>query len=63
MFFCLGGVFAILPILGLWMLPVGLVLLSHDLPLFGRVTDRFLEWVERRRPHWMVDDSTFDDIR
>jgi hypothetical protein len=32
----LGGVFSILPILGIWMLPVGLVLLSYDLPLVRR---------------------------
>jgi hypothetical protein len=27
-----GGVFSILPVLGLWMLPLGLVLLSEDFP-------------------------------
>lgn len=61
--FCLGGVFAILPFLGLWMLPVGLVLLSYELPIFGRLTDRCLEWIEVRRPHWMADDTDFNDIR
>lgn len=30
--FVLGGIFSILPILGLWMLPVGLILLAFDLP-------------------------------
>jgi hypothetical protein len=28
----LGGVFAILPVLGLWMLPLGLLLLAVDVP-------------------------------
>jgi hypothetical protein len=27
-----GGVFSVLPVLGLWMLPVGLALLAHDVP-------------------------------
>jgi hypothetical protein len=50
--FCLGGVFAILPVLGLWMLPVGLVLLAEDMPALRRMTDRALAWIEPRRPHW-----------
>ncbi|MBB6262147.1 hypothetical protein FHS77_002715 [Paenochrobactrum gallinarii] len=28
--FVLGGTFSFLPVLGVWMLPVGLILLSHD---------------------------------
>ena len=28
----LGGIFAILPVLGLWMLPFGLILLAVDIP-------------------------------
>lgn len=28
----LGGIFSILPVLGLWMLPLGLLLLALDLP-------------------------------
>ena len=49
----LGGIFAILPILGLWMLPLGLVLLAEDVPPLRRATDRALAWIEHRRPHWM----------
>ncbi len=30
--FVLGGVFSILPVLGLWMLPLGLALLADDIP-------------------------------
>ncbi len=48
-----GGVFAILPVLGLWMLPLGLVLLSEDIPPLRRATDRVLAWIEHHRPHWM----------
>jgi hypothetical protein len=50
--FVIGGVFSILPVLGLWMLPVGLVLLAEDVPPLRRLTDRCLRWIERRRPHW-----------
>ncbi|WP_428492807.1 hypothetical protein [Rhodopila sp.] len=49
----IGSIFSILPILGLWMLPLGIVLLADDVPMLRRVTDRVLEWIERRRPHWM----------
>jgi len=56
--FCLGGLLAILPVLGLWMLPVGLVLLSEDIPALRRMTDRCLDWIERRRPHWFHHDRT-----
>jgi hypothetical protein len=48
-----GGVFSILPVLGLWMLPLGLVLLAEDFPPVRRGTDAVLIWIERRRPHWM----------
>jgi hypothetical protein len=56
MLFCFGGVFAILPLLGLWMLPVGLVLLAEDVPALRRMTDRALAWIERRRPQWFHHD-------
>lgn len=49
----MGGVFSVLPILGLWMLPLGLVLLSDDVQFLRNMTGRILEWVEHRRPHWM----------
>ena len=47
-----GGIFSILPVLGLWMLPLGLVLLAEDIQVLRRALDRILEWIERRRPHW-----------
>ena len=47
-----GGVFSVLPFLGLWMLPLGVVLMAEDVPLFRRLTDKGLDWVERHRPHW-----------
>jgi hypothetical protein len=48
-----GSFLSILPMFGLWMLPVGLVLLSEDVPVLRQAIDRVLEWVERRRPQWL----------
>jgi hypothetical protein len=48
-----GGIFGILPILGFWMLPLGLVLLAEDVPPLRRATDRLLDWIERRHPRWL----------
>lgn len=45
--FILGGVFAILPVLGLWMLPVGLALLSQDVPALKVPLEHAARWVER----------------
>lgn len=52
-----GGVFSFLPVLGLWMLPIGGLLLGEDIPLVRRVTLHALGkaqqwwdgWVRRRR--------------
>ena len=45
--FILGGVFSILPILGLWMLPLGLALLSEDIPGLKVPLERAARWIER----------------
>ncbi len=47
-----GGVFSILPVLGLWMLPLGLLLLAQDLPFLRRPMGRALVWTERRWRRW-----------
>ena len=47
-----GGLFAFLPILGLWMLPLSLVLLAEDIPFLRRLVDRFINWLAERRPRW-----------
>ena len=39
-----GGVFSILPVLGLWMLPVGLALLAHDVPPMRKPVARVLRF-------------------
>lgn len=43
-----GGTFSFLPILGLWMLPLGLVLFAQDVPVLQKPMARSLGWVERK---------------
>ncbi|UZF93937.1 hypothetical protein [Bosea sp. NBC_00550] len=49
----IGGCLSILPVLGLWMLPLGLLLLAMDTPFLqrpmARLVTRILDWLERRR--------------
>ena len=54
---CVGGVFGMLPVLGFWMLPAGLVLLAEDVPMLTRATNRMLDWVEQWRPQWFSSAS------
>ncbi|MDG6093522.1 hypothetical protein LOC54_00075 [Acetobacter sp. AN02] len=51
--FCVGGLLGFLPVLGFWMLPVGILLLSEDFPPFRRLSMRGLDWVARKRPGWL----------
>ncbi len=44
--FILGGIFAILPVLGLWMLPVGLALLAQDVPGLKVPLEKSARWIE-----------------
>jgi hypothetical protein len=48
-----GGLLSILPLLGIWMLPLGLILLADDVASLQRMRDRLLDWIERRYPHWI----------
>jgi hypothetical protein len=48
----LGGFLSILPVFGLWMFPLGFILLAEDLPIVRRGVMRVLDWLESRRPHW-----------
>ncbi|HLQ86648.1 MAG TPA: hypothetical protein VK110_10890 [Salinisphaeraceae bacterium] len=45
--FIVAGIFSFLPILGLWMLPLGLLLLAQDVPFLRRPILRALGWIER----------------
>jgi hypothetical protein len=44
----LGGIFSFLPVLGLWMLPLGLLLFAQDVPMLQPPLARMLAWVERK---------------
>ena len=43
-----GGIFSFLPILGLWMLPLGLLLIAQDVPFLQKPLARMLGWIERK---------------
>lgn len=45
----IGGILGFLPILGFWMVPLGLIVLSVDLPIVRRWRRRLDLWWERRR--------------
>lgn len=49
----LGGIFSFLPILGIWMLPLGLLILALDVPLLerpvGSIIVRLQHWLATRR--------------
>jgi hypothetical protein len=47
--FIVGGAFGFLPILGYWMIPVGVIVLSHDLSFVRRRRRRLEVWWGRRR--------------
>ncbi|MNY79069.1 hypothetical protein D3C86_2195510 [compost metagenome] len=44
-----GGFLGFLPVLGFWMVPLGLFILSHDIPAVRRRRRRFAVWWARRR--------------
>lgn len=59
--FVLGGVFSFLPVLGVWMLPVGLMLLAIDFALLRRPTARMIIAGERgwrRLRRWWRKEKT-----
>lgn len=45
-----GGVFSFLPVLGVWMLPLGALVLSVDIPRVRRWRRRFALWFARKYP-------------
>jgi purine-cytosine permease-like protein len=45
----IGGIFAILPVLGLWMVPLGLVILSVDFAIVRRWRRRAELWWAKRK--------------
>jgi hypothetical protein len=51
----LGGFLAILPVFGLWMLPLGIILIAEDIPVVRRRVIAVFDWLENRRPHWFSE--------
>jgi purine-cytosine permease-like protein len=47
--FVLLGLLGFLPVLGFWMIPVGLLILSHDFPAVRRLRRKATLWWMRRR--------------
>jgi hypothetical protein len=43
------GIFGFLPILGFWMIPLGLLVLSYEFASVRRLRRRLVVWWERRR--------------
>ncbi|HEX5325007.1 MAG TPA: hypothetical protein VFW40_14585 [Capsulimonadaceae bacterium] len=43
-----GGFCSFLPVLGLWMLPLGLLLVAQDVPALQSPMSRMLGWIERK---------------
>lgn len=44
----LGGIFSFLPLFGLWMLPLGLLLIAQDIPILQRPLLVALKWTEAK---------------
>jgi len=45
--FVLGGIVGFLPVVGFWMFPVGLLILSHDIRPIRRWRRRLMVWAGR----------------
>lgn len=56
-----GGVLSFLPVLGVWMLPLGLALLAEDVPALRSSRSKVLDWVERKKPHWLDPSASKND--
>ncbi len=56
----LGGIFSFLPVLGIWMLPLGLILIAQDVPFLQTPLARALGWVERK---WQERKARRDEVK
>jgi hypothetical protein len=50
--FIVGGIFSVLPVLGIWMLPLGLMLLAVDVPVLRPVVTWGMIRVRRLIARW-----------
>lgn len=46
--FLAGGVLGFLPLLGFWMIPLGLILVAQDLPFLQGPLARMFAWLDRK---------------
>ena len=51
-FLIVAGILGFLPILGFWMVPLGLLLLAQDIPFLKRPAGRTLVWFNRTWRTW-----------
>lgn len=56
-----GGLLFILPFFGLWMLPLGVILLADDIAVLRRMRERMLDLIERYRPQWFTAQAANTD--
>ena len=47
MLLMVGGILSILPVVGLWMFPLGLALMSDDVPWLKTPLEHAARWIER----------------
>jgi hypothetical protein len=45
-----GGIVGFLPILGFWMVPLGLILLAKDVPFLRTPLIHLMDWIDRKWP-------------
>ena len=43
-----GGIFSFLPVLGIWMIPLGLVILAQDVPFLRPPLARLIGWINSK---------------
>lgn len=51
--FIVGGVFSFLPVLGVWMLPLGVMLLALDIPFLRGPVARMMIKIRRWSGRWL----------
>jgi purine-cytosine permease-like protein len=59
----IGGMLGFLPVLGYWMLPLGLALLAVDFPIARRMYRRLIVWWERRRRRFFAGNPAVETRR
>jgi hypothetical protein len=55
-----GGLIGFLPVLGFWMIPLGLLVLSIDLPIVRRWRRQLTVWWHRRKGEEVEEDEIAD---